>query len=199
MTEIAARYQIGVKVFHSGVRQLRTPVVCPDCKDTRKWKAESPAGETFEFDCPRCGWQHNSPPVVTEWKPVITELTIGSVRYDSNPYDGSDRFQYMCDETGVGSGQIYNESKLFPDSVLAERAALLECMTRSNEPACRTRYNAQRLAATSTMRTLTLDAEIAARRKFQYQAEDAARIVFDESRSDAECRSELKVLLEVVG
>jgi hypothetical protein len=177
---ITPRYRIGDKVFYAGTKTIRTVLPCPDCQGSKKWKAESPAGEVFQFDCPRCCWQHEKYPAVKECVPDCRTLMIGSLRFDSDQEDG-EWYEYMCEETGIGSGAVYRQSDLFPDLESAEKSAKLKCSLFMDQPKNRMHYNAARLAAQSTMQSLAIEEERKGRRKFQFQAEDAQRVVFDET------------------
>jgi len=84
----------------------------------------SPAGETYAFSCPRCCYQYSDREQLSlsyiTFHPYVKTLTIGSVRidtHDENPVS------YMCRETGVGSGSIYNENSLYPTHDEAMAAA----------------------------------------------------------------------------
>jgi len=57
--------------------------------------------------------------------PVVRQYTIGSVRHDSNERDGRSPTTYMCRETGIGSGSIYEEAKLFETEAAAMASAIL--------------------------------------------------------------------------
>lgn len=106
--------------------QYRAP--CPDCKDTKTWQMISPAGIGYLIACPRCAMSFSNLPREYSLKRnrhvgAVRKLTIGSIRYDSSNKPGSDwdsdPFQYMCIETGVGSGSIYNERVLHTDEASA--------------------------------------------------------------------------------
>lgn len=123
-TTITTKYAIGDTVFHAWTHITKGQHECPDCKGSNKWKAVSPAGKEYEFNCPRCSASYNSDRELLLDYPMHTasvrQLTIGSVRIDT----ASDRrAEYMCVETGVGSGSIYNEADLFPTREEAERVA----------------------------------------------------------------------------
>ncbi len=53
-------------------------------------------------------------------------LTIGSVRIDTAARDYSEPVEYMCVETGIGSGSVYRESHLFETESAALVAAEAE-------------------------------------------------------------------------
>lgn len=124
MAVIETKYTIGDVVYRAGTVTVSKQHPCPDCKDTRKWKAVSPAGTEYDFGCPRCTSRFQSNTDLSlkyaEYEGTVERLTIGSVRTDSH----SDRkVEYMCHETGVGSGSVYSQDDLFPDYDLAFEAA----------------------------------------------------------------------------
>ncbi len=99
---------------------------CPDCFDSRKWAATSPAGVSYEFSCPRCSVSYHGNDELrldyAQFTESVMKLTIGSVRIDTN--DQEHPVSYMCRETGVGSGSVYYEGDLFPthDEAMAASA-----------------------------------------------------------------------------
>lgn len=124
-TTITTKYAIGDAVFHASTHVTKGAHECPDCKGSTKWKAVSPAGLEYQFPCPRCAASYNGDrdllltyPMHT---PSVRQLTIGSVRIDTASDDRP--VQYMCVETGVGSGSIYSEADLFTTREEAERVA----------------------------------------------------------------------------
>lgn len=124
MTTITTKFSIGDVIYKAWTTTVQKQHPCPDCKGARKWKAISPAGGEYEFSCPRCSASFHSDRdlslAYSEFAPFVEKLTIGSIRYDSS----SDRqTEYMCRETGVGSGTIHSESDLFPTEDEAMRAA----------------------------------------------------------------------------
>lgn len=126
---IQTKYSIGDKVWHANTTTERRQHPCPDCKGEKKWKALSPAGEEYDFACPRCNTNYSAHSELSltysAYTHTVRELTIGSVQHNSHPgsYDHGNR--YMCVETGVGGGSVYDEAKLFPTKEEAEIAAAL--------------------------------------------------------------------------
>lgn len=125
MAIIETKFSLGDVVYYASTTIERKQHPCPDCLGTKKWKAISPAGSEYEFSCPRC-WAHYSPADELSldysiYVPTSRRLTIGSVRTDS-----ADKTSYMCIETGVGSGNIYDEDRLFSteDEALVAAQAL---------------------------------------------------------------------------
>lgn len=104
----APRFAIGDTVYWPDVVQETAVIPCPDCNGTRKWEAVSPIGERFPMPCPRCSTTQAELRTY-KFTGTVRALTIGSVRLDTSD---SDPVQYMCVETGVGSGNVYRESRL---------------------------------------------------------------------------------------
>jgi len=114
MAVIETKFSIGDVVYRAGTHTTVKMHDCPDCLGSRKWKATSPAGGEYEFGCPRCCASYVSNDALslryTEFDASVQRLTIGSVRTDSTKDHGN---EYMCLETGVGSGSLYYEADLF--------------------------------------------------------------------------------------
>lgn len=123
MATITTKYSVGDVVYHAWTTTERRQHPCPDCKGSRHWTAHSPAGAEYTFACPRCAASFRSFNGAgldyTSHTPAVSKLTIGSVRFSSS--DGG--AEYMCHETGVGSGTIYKEANLFENEEEAQRAA----------------------------------------------------------------------------
>jgi len=112
---IVTKYSVDDRVFLAMTRIEKRQHPCPDCLGSRKWEATSPAGEKCEFACPRCGGQFRSNQDLSLdyyiHAPEVRSLTIGSVRTDSH---GDRPVSYMAHETGVGSGNVWDENDLYP-------------------------------------------------------------------------------------
>ncbi len=124
MADLKTKFSIGDVVFRAGTETVKKRHKCPDCLDTRKWKAISAAGREYQFGCPRCAASYMGDRDLSleynEFGPSVTKLTIGSVRvdtHDENPVS------YMARETGVGSGSVYREQDLFTTEAEAMVAA----------------------------------------------------------------------------
>jgi hypothetical protein len=117
MATLTTKYSIGDIVWHASTTTERKQHPCPDCKGARKWKATSPAGGEYDFSCPRCSASYSSDHdmslTYTASVPVVHCLTIGSIQYNTEPGSYDHGARYMCRETGVGSGSVYNESDLY--------------------------------------------------------------------------------------
>ncbi len=122
---IETKFQIGDVVYYATTAETVGKLPCPDCRDTRTWQAVSPGGRGYTFGCPRCSANyaahHELSLRYNEHKPAARRLTIGSVRYDSHGVECP--VSYMCVETGVGGGSVYNESRLFATEAEALRYA----------------------------------------------------------------------------
>lgn len=125
MATLITKFSVGDVVYRAGTTTVRKQHPCPDCSGSRKWKAASPAGDEYEFDCPRCNSRYQSNDALSldysEFAPTTKLLTIGQVRVQ----EGGDprEVQYMCHETGIGSGTLHNERNLFHTRDEAQVAA----------------------------------------------------------------------------
>lgn len=129
MAIIETKYSIGDVVYLASTTTERKQHPCPDCKGTKRWKALSPAGGEYSFACPRCSSSYRAGTDMsldyTASVPSVARLTIGSVRHDSNERGNRSATSYMCRETGVGSGSVYDEARLFETETGAMAAAAL--------------------------------------------------------------------------
>lgn len=129
MAIIKTKYSIGDVVWYASTTTQAKQHPCPDCNDTKKWAAVSPAGNEYTFSCPRCSTQFNSHDELrltyTAHAPTACKMTIGSVQFNSAKDSWDEGARYMCLETGVGSGIVYDEAKLFE----TENDALLYAQT----------------------------------------------------------------------
>lgn len=134
------RFRIGDTVFHPYTVRQTVDIPCPDCLGTKYWQIRTPAGEEFKCNCQRCSAGHwrikvrgvELPALVRVTYTAFTRrLTIGSVRVDTASV-GRDEcpVTYMCRETGVGSGNVYAENKLFESETDAQAAADVEAASR---------------------------------------------------------------------
>lgn len=112
------KYRIGQSVWFGSTDTAVEALPCPDCLGSRKWSVVTPAGDALETPCQRCGgsrWQSGIGDLPRPERrihvPRARRLTIGSVRIDTASSRGP--VEYMCEETGVGSGSLYEESRLF--------------------------------------------------------------------------------------
>lgn len=124
------KYRIGQKVYRASETSSSASHPCPDCLGTGKWKVITPAGAELEASCQRCGTYSSSdiPSLKYQtWVAIVQPLTIGSIQIDTaagkDSHWQSDPVRYMCRETGIGSGSVYDERNLFAIEDEARTAA----------------------------------------------------------------------------
>lgn len=129
------RFAIGEKVFIYGITQKRGRHRCPDCLGTGEWPLTTPGGSEVTVSCGRCSWSSSDIPSLdfSEWTPYVEELTIGSIKIDTAPMHRDEHISYMCEETGIGSGSVYYESRIAPTREEAECRGQLEADSRNAE------------------------------------------------------------------
>lgn len=128
------KYAIGDVVYWPSTTRDVEDLPCPDCLGTKKWKVVTPAGTEMEAECQRCargGFRDIPRPQRVVYRPSVRRLTIGSIRIDTAASETRECVEYMCRETGIGSGSIYRESNLFRTEAEAETAAQSEAMVRT--------------------------------------------------------------------
>lgn len=117
MATLTTKYNIGDVVYRAGTVVERKQRACPDCLGSKAWKAISPAGSEFSFRCPRCSAGYsNDRDMSLDYSahvPSVSRLTIGSIQVNTAPGSWDAGNKYMCNETGIGSGNIYSENDLF--------------------------------------------------------------------------------------
>ena len=139
MAVIETKFGIGDVVYTSGTTTERRQHDCPDCLGSRKWLARSPAGAEIEFDCPRCGggYQSNSKLSLSySWHvPAVARRTIGQIKALAGVRSDWDRgHEYMCHETGIGSGSLYREEDLYATEEEARVAAQAKADAANADP-----------------------------------------------------------------
>lgn len=112
MSMPTTKFNIGETVYKPARNYSDKRISCPDCLGTRVWTIVFADGHAEEVMCQTCkvGFSPASGVVhYKEWSPYVDTLTIGQI-YGWDPING---MRYMCDETGVGSGTIHNETDFF--------------------------------------------------------------------------------------
>lgn len=135
------KFKIGDTVYYPRVSSETAKLPCPDCLDTRRWKVITPGGTELEADCQRCSGYlsqqfHDVPSLsYVRYKGYVDTVTIGSVTVSSASRHGSAerQIEYMCNETGVGSGSIYYEERLHATEFEARADADLQASLRNTE------------------------------------------------------------------
>lgn len=117
MATIETKYNLGDVVYKASCHRDSYFEECPDCDGTGKWKVE---GKDLQIECKTCNQHYwGSAGKVQKYKyfPKVKKLTIGQIRVQV----GHDpEVRYMCEETGLGSGSLWDESTLLSDYQLAE-------------------------------------------------------------------------------
>jgi hypothetical protein len=130
MAVIETKFDVDDVVWHACTITSSRQHPCPDCLGERQWKAHSPAGTDYVVACPRCTDVYMSNRTLNLkylWhEPRVKRLTIGLVRANADGWDGgAPKHEYMCRETGIGSGSIYREASLFHTEEEAMTVALM--------------------------------------------------------------------------
>lgn len=107
------KFEIGQKVICVTVRWCEERKACPDCIGSATWNVIAPSGEQWTVPCNTCseGWYSTGSVLEYDDRIKKEHLTIGSIQIDTERKNSPVR--YMCCETGVGSGTIWDESCLF--------------------------------------------------------------------------------------
>ncbi len=113
--EYGIKYKVGQTVYACSITLGSERVTCPDCLGTKAWAVTTPAGEEFSISCAACKHGYEVRGSIAESKFIgqVEEYTIGSVRLDTSIRDGRDCVSYMCEETGVGSGRVWDQPALY--------------------------------------------------------------------------------------
>jgi hypothetical protein len=162
------KFFIGDVVYWPTTETTKEPMPCPDCLGTRRWKVITPAGTEMEAECQRCtgfGRIADLPkPERLVSKPSVRRLTIGKITASTHAsYGDRDRVEYMCSETGIGSGSIYQESQLFSTEDEAMAVAIAEADKRTAEYASVPKAMSERALEKLTIKDADLEATRAAR------------------------------------
>lgn len=115
---ITTKFDVGDTVYLGRAEWTETRIPCKRCAGSGWWTVVAHSGEFghWQVTCQVCkdyrdyGNSKGRGTVKRGGRnPVTRELTIGSVRVDTHKGE----VEYMCEETGVGSGQIWHEKELF--------------------------------------------------------------------------------------
>ena len=157
------KFAIGDVVYWPTTETTREPAPCPDCLGTRRWKVTTPAGTEMEAECQRCtGYSRIADlpkPERLVSKPSVRRLTVGKITATTHAsYGNRDCVEYMCSETGIGSGSIYQESQLFATEDEAMVSATAEADKRTAEYASVPRAMGERMLESLTIKDADLEA-----------------------------------------
>lgn len=137
--KLESKYDIGDKVFGINLQRKQIEKPCPGCDGTGELELKN--GEKIECDrCYNFGYTTS-----VSWMHSVTNLTIGRIcieitdtsatgdpdtifdNYSQIPY--SRKEEYMCVETGVGTGRVWKVDLLYK----TEEEAKKECTKRNKE------------------------------------------------------------------
>ena len=134
---IVTKFEVGDKVWVADYERVNVRVTCPDCLGTRVWSATLPSGEQMNIPCPTCGYGYEGSrgyvvgPYV--YGPKVWQGTIGSVGADPFTRDPDERIRYMMNETGVGSGSVYYEPRVFATEAEAMVMATIRAVAQTKQ------------------------------------------------------------------
>jgi hypothetical protein len=121
MSTIKTKYNLKQVVYNAYCSHEAYYVTCTDCNGTGYWEV---AGKDMKIGCHTCNKESywNTPGKIEHYKyfPCVKRLTIGQVRATIGH---SPEIQYMCKETGLGSGALWREDSLTDDEAVANEAA----------------------------------------------------------------------------
>lgn len=111
---LKAKYEVGQKIYAvsstSNIRQKH--VDCALCNSTGKVKVE---GRDEKYVCPVCHGKTETEHFGYKYEITYPQATIGKVEIDeyAPEYSYKSEVKYMLRETGVGSGRLWKEDRLF--------------------------------------------------------------------------------------
>ena len=103
---LESKFDLGDKVWKIGYLMTKVNDKCPTCEGKKRIFIKD-----SDFQCPDCcgrGYHVRYEP--QSWK-IQELLTVGQIRITKDKKE--DKREYMCNETGVGSGSIHYEKDLF--------------------------------------------------------------------------------------
>ena len=133
------KFKIGDVVFRPAFTLTTAQLPCPDCNDTKKWKAVAPSGIKHTVSCPRCSSRYfrnsQDPPALTYQRaePHVQRLTLGSITLRSHPHNHRESIEYMAHETGIGSGGLHYEDDLCATMDEANQVAIAKAGAKNAE------------------------------------------------------------------
>ena len=110
--EIKVKFEMGQQVYYVGgvhIKYDQIHVPCETCDSTGIVKIKGK-----EFECPQCGGETRADHEHRKMyfsKPSTVPRTIGQIRVKIT--GKKQEIQYMCKETGINSGTVYDENRLF--------------------------------------------------------------------------------------
>jgi Zn finger protein HypA/HybF involved in hydrogenase expression len=114
--EVKTKYNYGDLLYPITTRREQVKIFhnCPLCND----KGKVTLGDK-EYTCPECsGYTYHSVDGEIEYCVFYKNGKVGSIQFEGydKKYVDRDRLKisYMLDSTGVGSGTVWEEDRLFP-------------------------------------------------------------------------------------
>ena len=111
---LEAKFKINQKVYAVSSKSVsrREHVKCAVCNSTGKIKI---VGKDNDYNCPVCRGEMKTVYDGFEYVISYPKASIGKVQIEEYAarYDEKSRVTYMLKETGVGSGTIWREERLF--------------------------------------------------------------------------------------
>lgn len=124
---ITTTLDLGDKVRTIYTRHDVLALPCVFCRGQRQLRVNSPTGDDYAFaTCPRCeGRGEARLAMIPMWEVSPTVMTVGLIEARVT-WDTDHRHalveRYMCEETGVGGGTIYEMAGLFVTKEDAQEA-----------------------------------------------------------------------------
>lgn len=131
MATIKTKYNLKQVVYNAYCENSAYYVKCEDCDGTGFWQV---SGKDVKVGCQTCNKEErywNTPGKIQQFKyfPRVQELTIGQIRATI----GKDaEVRYMCKETGIGSGTLWNEKSLTDSEEVAIEASKILAERKNN-------------------------------------------------------------------
>lgn len=122
MSTIKTKYNLKQVVYNAYCENTPYSIACSDCDGTGYWELANKDKKVGCHTCNKEGSWHTTPGKITMYKyfPRVNELTIGQIQATVGH---SPQIRYMCKETGLGSGTLWNEKSLTDDKLKATEAA----------------------------------------------------------------------------
>ena len=123
--QLLTRFNLGDEVFSANTAWQKYHVTCEECNGTGIVKIAT-AKESYDSPCPYCDRdifsdKSNGFLVKYKFQPLVQRLTIGEIRIEHS--HEKNRVQYMCKETGIGSGTLHDEERFFETLERAQQHA----------------------------------------------------------------------------
>lgn len=109
--QLESKFNLGDKFFFVLYNQKYCEIKCTFCNGDGSIKSNY--NELLLAKCPKCygtGKIGYREPI--QWYCTKKELTIGEIRVEERK-NGYHKESYMAEETGIGSGNVYEVSKMF--------------------------------------------------------------------------------------